>query len=101
VVVLAGQGIFVGDSLSKRPSRNCRLFGVVAEVSSKGSAKAAGLQPYDVIVEMDGKKVEGIQNLRKILYSHKVGDKLEVTYYRNGQKQTTTVSLTETNNPSL
>ena len=74
---------------------------VVAEVSSKGSAKAAGLQPYDVIVEMDGKKVEGIQNLRKILYSHKVGDKLEVTYYRNGQKQTTTVSLTETNNPSL
>lgn len=74
---------------------------VVAEVSSKGSAKAAGLQPYDVIVEMDGQKVEGIQNLRKILYSHKVGDKLEVTYYRNGQKQTTTVSLTETNNPSL
>ena len=74
---------------------------VVAEVSSKGSAKAAGLQPYDVIVEMDGKKVDGIQNLRKILYSHKVGDKLEVTYYRNGQKQTTTVSLTETNNPSL
>ena len=52
---------------------------VVAEVSSKGSAKAAGLQPYDVIVEMDGKKVEGIQNLRKILYSHKVGVKLEVT----------------------
>ena len=74
---------------------------VVAEVSSKGSAKAAGLQPYDVIVEMDGQKVDGIQNLRKILYSHKVGDKLEVTYYRNGQKQTTTVSLTETNNPSL
>ena len=74
---------------------------VVAEVSSKGSAKAVGLQPYDVIVEMDGQKVEGIQNLRKILYSHKVGDKLEVTYYRNGQKQTTTVSLTETNNPSL
>ena len=74
---------------------------VVAEVSSKGSAKAAGLQPYDVIVEMDGQKVEGIQNLRKILYSHKAGDKLEVTYYRNGQKQTTTVSLTETNNPSL
>lgn len=74
---------------------------VVAEVSSKGSAKAAGLQSYDVIVEMDGQKVDGIQNLRKILYSHKVGDKLEVTYYRNGQKQTTTVSLTETNNPSL
>ena len=74
---------------------------VIAEVDSKGSAKAAGLQAYDVIVEMDGQKIEGIQNLRKVLYSHKVGDKLEVTYYRNGQKQTTTISLTETSSPSL
>ena len=74
---------------------------VIAEVDSKGSASAAGLQAYDVIVEMDGQKIQGIQNLRKILYSHKVGDKLEVTYYRNGQKQTTTISLTETSSPSL
>ena len=74
---------------------------VIAEVDSKGSAKAAGLQAYDVIVEMDGQKIEGIQNLRKVLYRHKVGDKMEVTYYRNGQKQTTTISLTETSSPSL
>ena len=74
---------------------------VIAEVDSKGSASAAGLQAYDVIVEMDGQKIQGIQNLRKVLYSHKVGDKLEVTYYRNGQKQTTTISLTETSSPSL
>ena len=74
---------------------------VIAEVMAKASAKAAGLQAYDVIVEMDGQKIQGIQNLRKVLYSHKVGDKLEVTYYRNGQKQTTTISLTETNSPSL
>ena len=74
---------------------------VIAEVDSKGSAKAAGLQAYDVIVEMDGQKIEGIQNLRKVLYSHKVGDKMAVTYYRNGQKQTTTISLTETSSPSL
>ena len=74
---------------------------VIAEVMAKGSAKAAGLQTYDVIVEMDGQKIQGIQNLRKVLYSHKVGDKLEVTYYRKGQKQTTTISLTETNSPSL
>ena len=73
---------------------------VIAEVMANGSAKA-GLQAYDVIVEMDGQKIQGIQNLRKVLYSHKVGDKMEVTYYRNGQKQTTTISLTETNSPSL
>ena len=74
---------------------------VIAEVTANGSAKAAGLQAYDVIVEIDGQKIQGIQNLRKVLYSHKVGDKMEVTYYRNGQKRTTTVSLTETSSPSL
>ena len=74
---------------------------VIAEVTANGSAKAAGLKSYDVIVEIDGQKIQGIQNLRKVLYSHKVGDKMEVTYYRNGQKRTTTVSLTETNSPSL
>ena len=46
-------------------------------------------------------KIQVIKNLSKVIYSHKVGDKLEVTYYRNGQKQTTTISLTETNSPSL
>ncbi len=74
---------------------------VVAEVTANGSAKAAGLQSYDVIVEIDGQEIQGIQNLRKVLYNHKVGDKMEVTYYRNGKKQTTTVSLTGTNSPSL
>ena len=74
---------------------------VVAEVTANGSAKAAGLQSYDVIVEIDGQEIQGIQNLRKVLYSHKVGEKMEVTYYRNGKKQTTTVSLTGTNSPSL
>ena len=74
---------------------------VIAEVTANGSAKAAGLQAYDVIVEIDGQKIQGIQNLRKVLYSHKVGAKMEVNYYRNGQKRTTTVSLTETNSPSL
>ena len=58
-------------------------------------------ESYDVIVEIDGQEIQGIQNLRKVLYSHKVGEKMEVTYYRNGKKQTTTVSLTGTNSPSL
>ena len=74
---------------------------VIAEVMAKGSAKAAGLQAYDVIVEMDGQKFKEFKTYVKVLYSHKVGDKFEVTYYRNGQKTTTTISLTETNSPSL
>lgn len=74
---------------------------VVMNVQQGSSAANGGLQQYDVITEMDGQAVSSIQTLRKNLYNHKVGDSIKVTYYRNGQKQTTTIQLTGSDNPSL
>ena len=74
---------------------------VVADVQDNSSASKGGLKQYDVITEIDGKPVTGVQTLRKALYSKTVGSSMEVTYYRNGQKQTTTVQLTSSDSPSL
>jgi len=63
---------------------------VVADVQENSSASKGGLKQYDVITEIDGKPISGVQTLRKALYSKTVGSSMEVTYYRNGQKQTTT-----------
>ena len=60
---------------------------VIAEVMAKGSAKAADYKLTMSLLKWMDKKIQGIQNLRKVLYSHKVGDKMEVTYYRNGQNK--------------
>ncbi|WP_430534491.1 trypsin-like peptidase domain-containing protein [Listeria rocourtiae] len=69
---------------------------MVQQVVAGSAAEKAGLKQYDVIVEMDGKKVTNSMTLRQILYSNdvKVGDKMEVKYYREGKKETTTVTLT-------
>lgn len=69
---------------------------MVQQVVSGSAADKAGLKEYDVIVEMNGKKVTNSMTLRQILYSNdvKVGDKMEVKYYRDGKKETTTVTLT-------
>jgi serine protease Do len=72
-------------------------YGVmVRQVVPNSPAAQAGLQEMDVIVELDGEKVESLIDLRKHLYNKKeVNDQMKVTYYRNGEKQELTMKLTD------
>ena len=67
---------------------------VLAQVNSATPAEKAGLKQYDVITEIDGKKVNDGTELRAALYKKHVGDSIKVTYYRGNDKKTTTVHLT-------
>nr|WP_269447583.1 trypsin-like peptidase domain-containing protein [Amphibacillus xylanus] len=59
-------------------------------------ADYAGLQPYDVIVELDGEPVHTIVDLRKFLYQKKQpGDTMVVDFYRMGQAEQVIVELTK------
>lgn len=59
---------------------------VVSEIMRGSAAEKAGLEQYDVIVEMDGKKIENAIDLRKHLYNEKkVGDTLTLKVYRQGE----------------
>ena len=59
---------------------------VVTEVFRNTPAEAAGVQKYDVIVEMDGEKIEDMVGLRKHLYNEKqVGDAMKMKVYREGK----------------
>lgn len=67
----------------------------VLEVTPGSGADKAGLQRLDVIVQLDGKKISSASRLRSYLWEEKeIGDKLKVTYYRDGEKRTSTVNLT-------
>lgn len=65
---------------------------VVEPVEDSGAAKA-GLKKGDVIVKINNKKVKDIAYLRYELYQHQAGDKIEITYIRNGKEKTVEVSL--------
>ncbi|MED1600512.1 S1C family serine protease [Alkalihalophilus marmarensis] len=69
---------------------------MVSSVSPMSAAERAGLEQYDVIVEIDGEEITDGHDLRRFLYTEKqVGDEVEVTYYRNGSRETVTVQLAE------
>ncbi|MFD7522196.1 S1C family serine protease [Paenibacillus chitinolyticus] len=65
-------------------------------IEASGPAKSAGLKSEDVIVAINGKKIVTTVQLRKFLYNEsKIGDKIEVAYYREGKKQKTELTLAE------
>jgi serine protease Do len=72
-------------------------YGVaLRQVVPNSPASQAGLQELDVIVEMDGETIHDVIDLRKHLYQEtKVGDQMEVKYYREGKLKTTTITLAE------
>jgi serine protease Do len=66
------------------------------EVVPLSPADIAGLKVYDVIVALDGEEIQNALELRKHLYNRKnIGDSMQVTFYRQGEKQTTTMKLVE------
>ena len=67
---------------------------VIDEVVEGSPAAEADLKRYDVVVEMDGEKIESMIDLRKHLYNEKeVGDDLKMKVYRQGQLMEVTLKL--------
>jgi serine protease Do len=81
VLVRAGNGSAAGGSLP---------------AILKGSpAEKAGLKEGDVIVEVDGKKLDENQSLGIIVREHKVGDTIVLKIIRGGATKTISVKLEE------
>ncbi|MGP1908785.1 S1C family serine protease [Metabacillus sp. JX24] len=71
--------------------------GVFVQGVSPGSpASEAGMKEGDVIVAMNGTKIKSSGELRKFLYSQTaIGDEIDVEFYRQGEKVTEKVKLSQ------
>lgn len=63
------------------------------EVVDKGGAEAAGLRPGDIITKVDETLVSNYYDLSFAVGSKRPGDKVAVTYLRNGRTNTVNVTL--------
>lgn len=63
---------------------------VVDSLAPQTQAKGK-LEPGDVIVEVDGKPVDGGAQLREIITGHEAGDTVDFVIERDGKRMTTTV----------
>ncbi|MCX5436872.1 S1C family serine protease [Streptomyces sp. NBC_00063] len=67
----------------------------VVDVDDGGAAQKAGIRSGDVITEFGGTGITSMTSLAEELAPHKPGDKVSVTYTRNGAEKTVEVTLGE------
>ena len=68
---------------------------LVVEVQADGPAAAAGIQPGDVIMSINGTAVNDIDALQRTISNYAPGDEVTVTVHRSGREQQLTVILGE------
>ena len=67
----------------------------VIEVVSSSPAAKSGLQKGDIITKLNDEKVNSVAKLRYELYKHSPGDKIDITYNRDGKEYSTQITLEE------
>ena len=63
--------------------------------SDDSPARAAGLEPGDIIISADGKPADRVSTLQRIIRGHEPGETVTVDVMRYGQKKTFRVKLIE------
>lgn len=65
----------------------------VTEVTGNSGAEDAGIRPGDIVTKIDGTNIGSFADLSFAIGSRRPGDKVTVTYTRNGKPNTVTVTL--------
>ncbi len=82
---------------------NRAMLGVVTEGNDKGAeiqsvskesaAEKAGLKKGDIITKIGNKKIESTDDVTEAIHERKPGDKVDITYLRDGKEQKLTAEL--------
>ncbi|MBN2408292.1 MAG: Do family serine endopeptidase [Candidatus Aminicenantes bacterium] len=72
---------------------------LVNSVEQGAPADKAGIEPYDVIVEVDGEKIDSPNDLKFKIADAEPGKKIDIKVIRDGKEQTFTVTVEELDPP--
>lgn len=65
-------------------------------VATESAASEAGMEPGDVILEIDDKKVANVAELQELVARNRPGDQVKVTYWRDGEMNKVYATLRNT-----
>ncbi len=70
-------------------------YGILVHPTDGGAAANAGMEDGDVIIAIDGNRVETTSELQNYIYEKNIGDTVTVTVYRDGEELDCDVVLGE------
>lgn len=68
---------------------------LISDVDPDGPAAKAGVQPGDIVLNLNGKTMENARQLQVNLYRYRVGQKVDVAVLRGDQRLTIPVAVVE------
>jgi serine protease Do len=83
----------VDDQIAETLGLGTARGALVAGVTEKGPAAAAGMRSGDVIVKFDGKEIREMRDLPRAVADTAVGKEVEIAIVREGKEQTVRVKL--------
>ncbi|MEY8763195.1 MULTISPECIES: S1C family serine protease [Clostridium] len=67
-------------------SQDNKIQGIyIQQVEKNSGASEAGIKPTDILIELDGSKVNNMSDMEDILQQHRVGEKVKGKIWRNGR----------------
>lgn len=72
----------------------------VVNVTENGPAAKAGIEAYDIVTSIDGTATDSAETLTTAIQNHNIGDKIELTVWRNGKEYKAVVTVGDLNNMS-
>jgi serine protease Do len=95
-VVKAYMGVRLTD-IEKTWVKELRLTNtdgaLIMQVENNSPAEAAGLEPYDIVLSINGNKVKNTKDLQNRIQSLKPGDRARLVIVRDGSKWSASVTL--------
>jgi serine protease Do len=83
----------LNEELAKSLSLDGDKGALVAQVTADSAAMAAGIQSGDVIKSVDGKNVESIKDLTRMISAMKPGTNAKIVLWRDGKEMTVTAKI--------
>lgn len=94
-------GVFfreVDSEVAKKLGMDASHGAYIDSVIEGSAAWQAGIRPGDVIIAINDKKLETASDLQEKIAQYSPGDRITITYWRNGKTYTTEATLQNTEN---
>ena len=88
---LAGQTIALDRRVQRALERTEAGAVMVSEVLPDGPARRGGLEQGDVLLELDGECITGVDRLHRLLTAERAGHAVEIRLLRRGKRQSVSV----------
>ena len=88
---LAGQTIALDRRVLRALERTEPAAVMISEVLPDGPAQRAGLERGDLLLELDGEPITGVDRLHRLLTAERAGREMEIRLLRRGKRQSVTL----------